>query len=120
MGEDIKDAPATAMNFVSFITKALGLRNFKSTEGTPVPCQTRKSLIKEDKMKTKIGIDGMNCMHCAKNVTDKLNGIENILSTVVNLKEKNAVVESNNPVDEVLVIRAIVEAGYRVTGIEVQ
>jgi cation transport ATPase len=56
-----------------------------------------KSAIREVKMKTKIGIDGMSCMHCAKNVKDKLNGIDGISSTVVNLEEKNAIIESKNP-----------------------
>jgi copper chaperone CopZ len=69
-------------------------------------------------MKTKIGIDGMSCMHCVKNVTEKLNGIDGISSTVVNLEEKNAVVESNDPIDEGLITRIISEAGYKVTGIE--
>jgi hypothetical protein len=39
---------------------------------------------------------------------------------VVNLEKKNAVVESNAPVDEALITQIISEAGYTVTGIEAQ
>lgn len=71
-------------------------------------------------MKTKISIDGMSCMHCAKNVTDKLNGVEGISSTSVNLEEKHALVESTAPIDEAHVTQVITDAGYSVLGIEAQ
>lgn len=68
-------------------------------------------------MKTKISIDGMSCQHCAKNVTEKLNELDGIQSTQVNLDEKNAVVESTEPVDENLVTQTITNAGFTVKGI---
>jgi Cu+-exporting ATPase len=111
-------AAAMAMSSVSVVTNALRLRNFKPTDETSDATNPLESQLKEKKMKTKIGIDGMSCMHCAKSVTDKLNEIEGISSTVVNLEEKNAVVESNNTVDEGLITQIIAEAGYKVTGIE--
>jgi Cu+-exporting ATPase len=113
-------AAAMAMSSVSVVTNALRLRNFTPTDEAPVSGQLLEPMKKEEKMKTKIGIDGMSCMHCAKNVTDKLNGIEGISSTVVNLEEKNAVVESDNPVDETLVSQIITDAGYKVIRIEAQ
>ncbi|MFO7912033.1 MAG: heavy metal-associated domain-containing protein, partial [Desulfotignum sp.] len=73
---------------------------------------------KETTMKTIIHIDGMSCMHCAKSVTDSLNALEGITSTQVNLEQKQAVVESKQPVDKDLVTRTITDAGYTVTGIE--
>jgi Cu+-exporting ATPase len=69
-------------------------------------------------MKTKINIDGMTCMHCVKTVTEKLNDLEGISSTTVNLEEKHAIVNSDSPVDEALVTQVITDAGYKVVGIE--
>jgi Cu+-exporting ATPase len=69
-------------------------------------------------MKTLIKIDGMSCMHCAKSVTDRLNALEGITSTKVNLEQKQAAVESKQPVDKDLVTRTITDAGYTVTGFE--
>ncbi len=109
-------AAAMAASSVSVVTNALRLRNFNpSLEGHPSGEITEP---KETKMKTTIHIDGMMCQHCVKNVTDKLNGIEGISATVVNLEEKNAVVESDAAVDQALVTQTITDAGYTVTGIK--
>lgn len=111
-------AAAMAMSSVSVVTNALRLRYFKPDQEIEHFGQIDKSEKKEIKMKTKISIDGMSCMHCAKNVTDKLNGIEGISSTMVNLEEKHAIVESDTHIDEALVNQVITDAGYNVMAVE--
>lgn len=113
-------AAAMAMSSVSVVTNALRLRYFKPDQEIEHFGQIDKSEKKETKMKTKISIDGMSCMHCAKNVTDKLNGIEGISSTSVNLEEKHAIVESDTHIDEALVSQVITDAGYNVMAVETQ
>jgi Cu+-exporting ATPase len=113
-------AAAMAMSSISVVTNALRLRNFKPADNTPASVQVIETTTKEIKMKTKIRIDGMSCMHCVNSVQDKLNGIEGIFSTVVDLEGKNAVVESENAIDEVDVSQLIADAGYKVVGIEAQ
>lgn len=69
-------------------------------------------------MKKTILINGMTCGHCVKRVENALLGIEGVLSVVVNLAEKNAVVESEVDIDENLLREAIDDAGYEIESIQ--
>ncbi|MCP4625299.1 MAG: heavy-metal-associated domain-containing protein, partial [bacterium] len=63
-----------------------------------------------------ISIDGMNCEHCVKSVTQTLEKLDGIQQVQVNLEEKNALVESVDMPDEALVTQSITDAGFTVTG----
>ena len=68
-------------------------------------------------MEKKIIIEGMSCNHCVEHVKKALSGIEGVLSAVVDLEGKYALVNVNNVSDEVLK-EAIEDEGYDVVEIK--
>lgn len=68
-------------------------------------------------MEKKIIIEGMSCSHCVAHVKEALSGIEGVLSAVVDLEGKYALVNVNNVSDEVLK-EAIEDEGYDVVEIK--
>jgi len=111
-------AAAMALSSVSVVTNALRLRHFKPAEIIDEFSLDLKPVSKESGMKTEISIDGMTCQHCVKNVTEKLNQLNAVTSTVVHLEQKIAVVEYNAALDDAMIIKAISNAGYTVTNIK--
>jgi len=73
-----------------------------------------KSLERNIKMK-KLAIDGMTCMHCVGRVDKALKALDGVASVNVDLESNSATV-SGNLTDELL-IGAVTEAGYEVTGV---
>lgn len=69
-------------------------------------------------MKKIINIEGMHCSHCEKRVTDALSTLENIKKVKVNLKKKEAVIESASPINDEIIIEAITKIGFEVINIK--
>lgn len=72
--------------------------------------------IKEEKKMTKINIEGMMCGHCVAHIEKALKAVNGVESVNVSLENKCAEVTGN--VDNELLKKAVVDAGYEVTGIE--
>lgn len=77
----------------------------------------KKKEVKEIMKKT-LKIEGMMCKHCQKHVEDALNKIEGVISVVVNLSDKTAIVELNTEVSNEKLANAVKDAGYDVLSIE--
>ncbi|MBT4288692.1 MAG: cadmium-translocating P-type ATPase [Deltaproteobacteria bacterium] len=110
-------AAAMAMSSVSVVSNALRLKRFVPKYQFKNQL-SQKPLIKEERMKKEISIEGMSCMHCHKTVTEKLNGLNGVDSTEVNLDAKNAVIESGQNIEDTIITAAISDAGFTVTSIK--
>lgn len=64
-----------------------------------------------------IKIEGMSCEHCVKSVETALNSLEGIVSVVVDLDKKNAVIEVNG-VEDQAIKDVIDDIGFDVVGID--
>ena len=116
---------ALAMSFSSFfvVSNALRLKLHKpamahtdeTTETTEI-FQTIETKETNEMTKT-IHIEGMMCPHCVRHATNALNALEGV-TAVVSLEEKNAVCTLTADVSNEVLTKAIVDAGYEVTGIE--
>jgi copper ion binding protein len=69
------------------------------------------------KMKKKLNIEGMSCMHCVKHVKEALSEVAGVKSVDVNLEGKYAIVEVDNASEEAMKA-AVADAGYDVVGVQ--
>lgn len=67
-------------------------------------------------MKKVIVIEGMSCGHCQARVEKALNSILGV-SAKVDLKKKQAVVETEKNLDDSVFTEAVSDAGYKVVSI---
>ena len=73
---------------------------------------------KENKTMTKtMKIEGMMCSHCTGRVDKALNALDGVTATV-SLEDKAAYVTVDGAVTDEELKKAVVDAGYEVTGIE--
>jgi copper chaperone CopZ len=63
-------------------------------------------------MKKELTIEGMKCEGCASTVVEKFQSIEGVERVVVDLEKKQAIVESQNKIDEKVFIQALSDTNY--------
>lgn len=68
-------------------------------------------------MKKTVSISGMTCGHCVKRVENALVELSGITSVVVNLAEKNAIIEVDENTSDALIRETIDDIGYTVEAI---
>ncbi len=68
-------------------------------------------------MKKQINIEGMNCGNCVRHVERALKEVPGVEDVQVDLRGRNAVVDTNGAVTDALLKEAVDDAGYDVTGI---
>ena len=114
---------SAAMSFSSVfvVCNALRLKGFQP--GFRKKCGGKTTAISAEKkkgeltMKKTIKIEGMMCSHCTGRVDKALNALDGVTATV-SLEDKAAYVTVDGAVTDEELKKAVVDAGYEVTGIE--
>ena len=69
-------------------------------------------------MKKNIKIEGMSCGHCSASVTKALKALGGVKDAQVNLRDKEAVVETDGSVTDENLVQAVKDAGFEVKEIK--
>ena len=69
-------------------------------------------------MKKQINIEGMSCGHCVKHVESALTEVIGVTKVDVSLKDKFAIIELNQDVEDSILKNAVEEAGYEAVAIK--
>jgi Cu+-exporting ATPase len=130
-------AGAMSLSSVSVVSNALRLKFFKARRETgETPPAAPASLpfagepndsqqeVKnpqpkgEETMKKTIKVEGMTCNHCKMAVEKALKAVDGVKTAEVDLAAKTAAVTLEKAVDDSILTKAVVDAGYEVAGIE--
>lgn len=69
----------------------------------------------DGEIKKYIGIEGMVCENCSDHVKKALEAVPGVKKANVSLMDNEAKVELSQPVDDEVLLKAVVNAGYAVT-----
>lgn len=61
-------------------------------------------------------VDGMTCGHCVASITRQLDAVPGVERVAVDLTTQQVAVTGRTVIDDALVVAAVAEAGYAVTG----
>lgn len=111
----IRSLPAT-IGYNNIETKLGDAFNGRSTGQHVEEMHSEKE--SEEIMKKVLHIEGMSCVHCQKHVSDALNALDGVQATV-DLENAKADVEITGSVSDDTLKKAVTDAGYTVTSIEV-
>ena len=100
-----------SLSSVCVVTNALRLRRFKPKYKKEVKNRM------EENVKT-ISIDGMHCNHCKMTVEKALNSIDGVTAVEVDLEKKEAIIKSNQDIDDSKIKEVIEEEGFEVKEIK--
>lgn len=124
-------AAAMSLSSVCVVTNSLRLRfyrgrkNQKTADGTGDRYEGSGETVKTEKneekggkfMKKTLEVEGMMCMHCVKHVKDALEGLDGVKSAEPDHEKGTAVVELEGECTDEALVKAVEDAGYKVTGI---
>lgn len=102
-------AAAMSLSSVCVVTNALRLKKFKVNYGKEKKMENNKKIIY---------IEGMQCNHCKMSVEKALSEIDGIKKAIVNLENKEAIVELNKNVDNKKIEDKIENIGFKVKEIK--
>lgn len=69
-------------------------------------------------MKKVIYIEGMHCQNCEKRVYNTLSNLDSVKKVKINLKKKEAIIETDETIDNEIIVKSIANIGYEVTNIK--
>lgn len=70
--------------------------------------------MERSRIKKELTIEGMKCEGCASTVVEKLQAVDGVERVAVDLATKQAVVESQNDIDEAVFNQALSDTNYDV------